>query len=141
MFSLDTSLGFRVSRLAASLRGELERRLARHDLTAPQWASLIRLQTGGPLSQRCLGDDLGFDKATIGGIVGRLEAKGLVERHKGEDRRVSLVSLTAAGDALARQTSAYGEEINRRALSGFSDEERSRLLADLSRMTKALAEG
>lgn len=141
MFNLDTSLGFRVSRLAAIFRGALERRLARHDLTAPQWASLIRLQTSGPLPQRQLGDDLGFDKATIGGIVARLEAKGLVERRKGDDRRVSLVSLTAGGDALARETSAYGEAINRRALAGFSADERSRLVADLSRMTQSLAEG
>jgi MarR family transcriptional regulator, lower aerobic nicotinate degradation pathway regulator len=136
---LDGSLGFRVNRLAVVLRKELDARLAAHKLTAPQWAVLMRLRDLDARPQKEVGASLGMDKATVGGVIQRLERRALIRRQRNDDDvRAFKVSLTAAGRKLAETTAPYGEAVNKAALAGFSDEERSALLTMLQRAQRAL---
>lgn len=69
------------------------------DLTLPQGHAMRHLTA--PISQRELAARLGYDASNVTGIIDRLEASGMVERHVAEgDRRVRLVSLTDKGVAV-----------------------------------------
>lgn len=137
--NLDESLGFQVNRLAAAMRAALESRLAAHGLTAPQWATLMRLLERDGWPQRELGESQGMDKATVGGVIARLEAKGLVGRagHP-EDARVNLVALTSKGRRLARAMRPFADVVNGRAKAALSAEESKLLQTLLIRARRAL---
>jgi DNA-binding MarR family transcriptional regulator len=73
--------------------------MAELDLTVPLGHAMRHLTA--PISQRELASRLGYDASNVTGIIDRLEASGLVERHVAAgDRRVRLVSLTDKGVAV-----------------------------------------
>jgi DNA-binding MarR family transcriptional regulator len=73
-------------------------------LTGPQSAVLRALSAWGPLSSASLSRTLYVTPSNITGIIDRLVKKELVERVKKEgDRRVTLISLTRAGEDISEQ--------------------------------------
>ena len=76
---------------------------ARHGLT-PQQAKLLRsLDRPHPMS--VLAEHLGCDPSNVTGLIDRIEHRGLVRRTPDPtDRRVKLLSLTAAGRRLRDET-------------------------------------
>ena len=74
------------------------------DITPVQFAALVALRQRRSLDQAALAALIGYDRATIGGVVDRLEAKRWVAREPGrDDRRTKVVSLTATGAATLRR--------------------------------------
>jgi MarR family transcriptional regulator, lower aerobic nicotinate degradation pathway regulator len=72
-----------------------------HGLTPVQYGALQTVANAPGLDQRTLARTIGLDTSTIGGVVDRLEARGLLLRNASpEDRRVRLLTLTAAGREL-----------------------------------------
>lgn len=137
--TLDESLGFQVNRLAGALRAALEARLIEHGLTAPQWATLMRLLERDGWPQKELGDSQGMDKATVGGIIARLETKGLVARRADpDDGRVNRVTLTPPGRRLARALRPLAAEVNARAAAGLDAREAAALHSLLIRARASL---
>lgn len=68
------------------------------DLTSAQFASLDAIARQPGIAQARLAAVLCFDRATIGGVLDRLEKKGLVQRQVSpRDRRVRQLQLTRAG--------------------------------------------
>lgn len=135
MFRLDDSLGFLLNCAAFAMRRGLEQRLAKHGLTAPQWAVLARLWEENVQSPSVIGRNLHFDRPTITGIVDRLEKKGLVRKtREAEDRRVVRIHLTARGREMERQLPPYAREVNRVAAQGMSEAEVERLKGSLRRI-------
>ena len=66
------------------------------ELHPAQAGMLLQLESPLPMSE--LATRLACDSSNVTGIVDRLEARGLVERHPyAQDRRVKHVVLTAAG--------------------------------------------
>ncbi|MDB5569148.1 MAG: transcriptional regulator, MarR family [Hyphomicrobiales bacterium] len=78
------------------------------ELTPVQYAALVAIAQRPGAGQAALAALIGYDRATIGGVIDRLEQKGWVERKASpEDRRLNLLSVTAQGrEALARATPA-----------------------------------
>lgn len=71
-----------------------------HGLTPVQYAALQGVANAPGIDQRTLAGQIGLDTSTIGGVIDRLEARGLMQRSaSAEDRRVRLLTLTAAGRA------------------------------------------
>ena len=107
------------------------------DLTPVQYAALSTIAAHPGLDQATLAAAIAFDRATTGGVVDRLEAKGLVRREIADgDRRSRRLFIETAGTrALAKVTPAV-----RRAqclmLRGLSEAEARTLMRLL---TKALA--
>jgi DNA-binding MarR family transcriptional regulator len=140
MWTLDQSLGFHVNRLAGAMRTAMEARLTPHDLTAPQWGALMRLLEHDGWPQSELGQSLGMDKATIGGVIARLEAKRLIMRQVDpDDARINRVTLTAAGRKLSRALQPLAEEVNDRATATFSPREVTQLVSLLTRARSGLS--
>ena len=80
------------------------RRVNGVDITPVQFAALAALEHERTCDQATLGALIGYDRATIGGVIDRLEAKRWIVREAGQrDRRVKLVSLTSAGAATLRR--------------------------------------
>jgi MarR family transcriptional regulator, lower aerobic nicotinate degradation pathway regulator len=70
-------------------------------LTPVQYAVLQTVCNVPGVDQRTLAGTIGQDTSTIGGVLDRLEARGLLQRNaSADDRRVRLLTLTDAGQEL-----------------------------------------
>src|ERR1044072_4014144 len=70
-------------------------------VTPIQYAALQAVQTAPGIDQRTLARAIGLDTSTIAGVVGRLEARGLMQRKVSpDDKRVRLLTLTHEGETL-----------------------------------------
>jgi DNA-binding MarR family transcriptional regulator len=136
------------------MAGHLIRRLHQHstqifqaqaqaagfDLTSVQFAALdaIALQPG--IDQASLAATISFDRATIGGVVDRLEHKGLVQRAvSAHDRRARQLHLTPVGDQLLMASRPVVEALQGDILAPLSASERAVFMA-LARKTLGLHE-
>ncbi len=75
--------------------------LAPSGVKATQFPLLARLG-GSPAGLGVLARELGMDRTTLGHNVRPMLAKGWVEMRPGTDRRVRLLALSAAGEAVLR---------------------------------------
>ncbi len=128
--SIGRLLGF-----AAKRATELaERRLAPNELTMQQWVVLSALWRRDGLT---IGQIAAYHRATdptTSSMIGRMEAKGLVERRLDPvDRRQVRVFLTEGGRALGPLLDFY-KSINEALTAGFSDTERKTLTTLLERV-------
>lgn len=102
-------------------------------ITPLQFAVLQKLVHLPGIDQRTLSVEVGFDKATIGGVIDRLEVRGLLQRQQtAKDRRVRLLSLTADGEALLTSAGPAVLQAQQRMLDPLSEEERE-IFAQLMR--------
>ncbi|MBL8654438.1 MAG: MarR family transcriptional regulator [Alphaproteobacteria bacterium] len=75
-----------------------EAEAAGYDLTPVQYAALAAVAANKGIDQATLAGLIAYDRTTIGGVVDRLEQKGLVSRRVSkEDRRARVLEITAAG--------------------------------------------
>jgi DNA-binding MarR family transcriptional regulator len=74
------------------------------DMTPVQFAALAAVAQRPRIDQASLSALIGYDRATIGGVIDRLQARGWLARSASRaDRRVRLVRITPSGrKALAR---------------------------------------
>ena len=71
------------------------------DLTSVQFAALNAIDLQPGIDQAGLASTISFDRATIGGVIDRLERKGLVQRVvSAQDRRARQLHLTPEGEQL-----------------------------------------
>lgn len=71
------------------------------DLTPVQFAAMDAIDTHPGRDQAFIADAIGYDRATIGGVIERLEKKGWIFRIVSErDRRARELSLTDEGHAV-----------------------------------------
>lgn len=70
-------------------------------LTPVQYAALQTVANAPDVDQRTLARSIGLDTTTIGGVIDRLESRGLlVRKTTPDDRRVRLLAITDAGKAV-----------------------------------------
>jgi DNA-binding MarR family transcriptional regulator len=106
-----------------------------HGLTPVQYAALQAVAVAPGLDQRTLARSIGLDTSTTGGVVDRLEARGLLQRNANpEDRRVRLLTLTAEGRVLLNQVTPAVLRAQQRILEPLPLAER----ADFMRMLHTL---
>lgn len=68
-------------------------------LAPKQMGVLWKLEPGGTMSMRAIGESLHCDASYVTDLVDRLEERGLIERRRSpEDRRVTLIALTDEGE-------------------------------------------
>jgi DNA-binding MarR family transcriptional regulator len=88
--------------LALVLHHDLAQSLASAGLTVPRVRVLWELRSRGPVRQRELAEALDVTPRTMTGIIDGLVATGFVTREPHpKDRRATLVTLTAHGEATA----------------------------------------
>jgi len=81
-------------------------------LTYPQYLAMLVLWEQSPRTVGALGDALDLDSSTLTPLLKRLEAGGLVARHRDpEDERRVIVDLTDKGRALRDRAEAIPEQM------------------------------
>ena len=96
----------------------------------------MRIAEGGELSQNHLGRLASMDVATVKGVVDRLRAKDLIQsRADKEDKRRSLISLTAKGNHSIEALKADGTRISENTLAPLSNLERKTLIKLLMKIS------
>jgi DNA-binding MarR family transcriptional regulator len=106
------------------------------DLTQVQFAALHAVFDTPGMDQAGIAAKIAYDRATIGGVIDRLEQKQLVNRIVSpRDKRAREVRLTEAGNQLFKEVMPIVQALQVEILSGLSDDER---IAFLSLATKAV---
>ncbi len=100
------------------------------DLTSVQFAALDAIAQQSGIDQATLAATIGFDRATIGGVIDRLEQKGHVQRVVSEqDRRARRLYLTPAGEQLLTECQPVVEALQTEILAPLSPAQRATFLA------------
>jgi len=102
---------------------------------SPGRAGILFLIEANPgVSQSRLAQAVGLDRSTLVGVLHGLEARELVERRRGEDRRTNGLWLTRAERALVASLKRRIRVHERRVASRLSAAERAQLLALLEKL-------
>ena len=99
------------------------------DLTPIQFAALDAIHNHPGTDQATVAELIAYDRATIGGVIERLEQKGWVARVVSErDRRARELSLTADGQRTFKALVPVVRNLQDDILQSLSDTDRNRFL-------------
>ncbi len=108
-----------------------------HDLTAPQFATLAVLSKSPGIDQATLAGLIAHDRPTIGGVVERLEAKGLLTRRRNEkDRRAMVLDLTDTGARLLEKLLPEVRALQSEILPGLTKAEHTEFVRLAAKVAK-----
>jgi DNA-binding MarR family transcriptional regulator len=108
--------------------------LAGFDLTSVQYAAMDAIASQPGIDATRLSELIAFDKATLGGVLDRLEAKGLIARQpSSQDRRVKSVTLTGAGERLLESVGPRVVAAQAEMLQPLSQAEQGQFIALLKK--------
>jgi DNA-binding MarR family transcriptional regulator len=137
--SVDALLNYRLSRLLAS-SGALVIRLCegRYGVTRREWRLLSLLSAHGDISPSALADHAHLDRPRVSRAIADLQAKRLVDKTTlPDDRRRTVVRLTALGQRLHDELFPQIVELNQRVLQVLPPDEVQLLDRALTRLTQA----
>jgi DNA-binding MarR family transcriptional regulator len=110
-----------------------------YGLTSPQLICLKRLSEEREMTPGGLAKEVHLSHATVTGIIGRLERKGLVQRTRSsEDGRSYLIRLTDSGASMIQSSPSMLQEQFLHELSKLADWEKTMILSSLQRITSIL---
>ena len=108
---------------------------AEFSLTPVQYAALTAINVSGQTDATRLSGMIAFDRSTIGSVLDRLEARGLIRRIPSlSDRRQKLLELTPEGEILLVSCEEAVMRVQNRLLGMLSREERETFLRLLTKM-------
>jgi DNA-binding MarR family transcriptional regulator len=119
--------GYVVHDVSRMRRVVMDHAVAPLGLTRSQWSTLSMLSRSerNGMMQAEIARLMDVGKVTIGGLVRRLEAAGLVERRSDDsDKRLKLVFITDKGYEVIRTMIDLADDLNNDILTGISDDER-----------------
>lgn len=100
------------------------------DLTSVQFSAMDAIQSFPGIDQAGLAERIGYDRATIGGVVDRLVQKGYVERMiSARDRRARELRLSPEGGRVLDAVLPVVRDLQPDILHPLTDEERTAFMA------------
>ena len=141
---VSRNFGYLVTDVARLMRTVYDRRVRELGLTRSQWWVMNQIFRNPGATQSELAAILEIERATLGRLLDRLEAKGWVKREDdARDRRAWRVRLTPSAEPVMRRLRKHAAELRRDALAGLSKAEHERFVdallgikANLSRMQR-----
>lgn len=128
-------IGLHLTRTARVLSRAFDDALAAAGGSVPVWLVLLSLKTQRLANQRHLAEAIGIQGATVTHHLNAMEADGLVTRRRDPtNRRVHLVELTEAGEALFQRLRAAAVAFDRQLRTGLADEDVATLAHLLDRL-------
>jgi DNA-binding MarR family transcriptional regulator len=125
-----------------AVRSHLDDLLKPADITALQYTALTVLERHPDLTSAQLARNSFVTTQSMADMVTALEARGLIERRRDPaDRRRLVIGLTAAGSALIRRYRGKVKDLERRMLSGLTDQQVEELRRYLYACRVALSDG
>jgi MarR family transcriptional regulator, transcriptional regulator for hemolysin len=126
-------LGFALHDTARLLRTYSDQRARELNTTRAQWAVLARLQRCEGVKQSELAEALDIAPITLGRLIDKLAAAGLVERRNDPtDRRAHRLYLTEKAAPALGALGALAEDVMGRALSGLDQASIHKILDGLA---------
>lgn len=103
---------------------------AGYDLTPVQFAALDAIHATPGLEQARIAARIAYDKATLGGVIDRLEQKGFIKRSISKsDRRAREVRLTNRGLKMYNEILPIVADLQSEILSGLEPAEQEQFLS------------
>lgn len=127
----------RLNQISVSVFAE---RMAREgfDFTPVQYAALSTVAANPGLDQATLAGLIAYDRATLGGVVDRLEQKALVKRSVSRaDRRARELHLTAKGADMLALLKPIVADLQDDILMGLDEKEKLQMMRLLEKATSA----
>jgi MarR family transcriptional regulator, transcriptional regulator for hemolysin len=117
-------LGLHLTRTARVVSRAFDDALAAAGGSLPAWLVLISLKAQRSANQRQIAEAIGIQGATLTHHLNAMEADGLITRRRvPKNRRVHVVDLTQAGEALFQRLRAAAVAFDRQLRAGLSDEQ------------------
>lgn len=136
LFDLPGHLIRRLQQQSAAVFQE-RTKSAGFEVTSVQFAALSTLAATPGLDQTGLAQHIAYDRATIGGVIKRLEQKGWVSRQPDdEDRRAFKVTLTQKGAAVLAELTPVVLALQSDILRALTVAERETLLGLMAKALK-----
>lgn len=129
---LPTLLGYRLRLAQRAVFSDFARSVA--ELSPGRVGILLLLDANPGVTQSRLAAAVALDRSTMVGVIDALEARGLVERRRGEDRRTKGLWLTRAGRALVAHLKRRISLHEQRVASRLSAAERGQLIGLLEKL-------
>lgn len=108
------------------------------NVTPVQFAALCALHENPGIDQATVAGLAAYDRATLGKVIDRLEARGLLERSiSPTDRRAKVLHLTDKGQELYNTALPHVRAIQPEMLTGLDTDEQDTLVRLLDKATVA----
>jgi DNA-binding MarR family transcriptional regulator len=145
ILDLEHFLPYRLSVLSNRISQDIARLYAqRFALGITEWRVLAVLGRHSGLSAREVAERTAMDKVAVSRAIASLQAAGRIEREThGDDRRRSMLRLSAAGEAIYAEVAPLALDYQRRLLEGLAADERTaldRLLTHIQNRTRVIPE-
>jgi DNA-binding MarR family transcriptional regulator len=125
---LPDQLGFQVRRVQLWVFREFTRKLARLDVTLAQYSVLTVVDANPGINQLAVASALAIERAGLGRLIERLEARSLLKRLPSiVDRRSYVLHLTSEGRKALARMQAIVYENEKRLAQKFSPGDAERL--------------
>lgn len=130
-------IGREIALVAKSLSRRAEEDLAAHDSSLTDWIVLNIVTRCPGFSQRQLAEAMRIEGPTLTRHLDRMEAAGLIERHRdASDRRILRVAPTPKGEALREELLVTMDALDARLVEGIPP----RSLATFRNVLRRIAE-
>jgi MarR family transcriptional regulator, lower aerobic nicotinate degradation pathway regulator len=129
--------GFLIRRLHQIHLAMFAEECAGFGITPVQFSILSVAAVQPGLDQARLGHEVGVDRTTLANVVARMEARGLVVRTPGKDRRLKHVTLTEAGHDLLARIEEPARRAHARTVESLPEPAREAFLRALARLVEA----
>ncbi len=130
-----------VNDVARQVRTRFDQRARAKGMTRAQWMILAMLERRPGLSQNEMASSLEVEPISVGRLIDRLEARGLVERRPDPtDRRVRRLHLLAEAQPFLEEIETQRELLSAEILDGIDQNARSQLVECLLRIKSNLTE-
>jgi MarR family transcriptional regulator, transcriptional regulator for hemolysin len=117
-------IGLRLSQTARTVSRAFDEVLEEAGGTLPIWLVLLNLKIHKPANQRELAEAVGVREATLTHHLNAMDARGLITRTRDSaNRRIHVVELTGAGEALFVQMQQAAVAFDTRLRGGLTEAE------------------
>lgn len=139
MQSFERDLLILLNDVARFMRTRFDQRARAFGMTRAQWVILARLSRQPGLSQNEMAAICEVEPITVGRLIDRLEARGLVERRSDPgDRRIRRLHLLPAAQSVLDEIGRYRDEQTEVILNGVEGSARELLIDALLRIKNNL---
>ena len=134
-YSLQSSMGYWVTRLARAIEADFEARLKDDNMTRASFAVLSAIEHHDVTTPATLANFIGIDRAAITRHLDRLEDQGLIIRHRSaSDRRSVNLGLSPEGERLVPKLATKSKATNAKFAACLTESESDTMQALIQRM-------
>jgi DNA-binding MarR family transcriptional regulator len=128
--------GFLLAQLGRAVTRQYRTAFSPIGLKPRATAALLRLRSGGPLSQQALGATLDIEASNLVVLLNELEAEGLISRRRDpQDRRRHVVEISEHGAKAVCEVERAAGQVEDEFFGALTGDERCELRELLARLT------